>query len=168
MIDEAVNSKGYRKETDEGLLLKYSPTSLDLSKDETVKDATSVDIVYSDAVQDHYDYDDYLRVYKRSVNGTPHTDYVTGEQYTFKNIITYQVPNETIAGDYKGRQNLYNTGSGEGYYITEGKAIEITWEKSSRSAKTVYKVKSTGEELVVNDGNTFIQVQPKGEALTIS
>ena len=167
-INEAVDNLGYRKETDKGLLLKYSPTSLDLAKDETAKDATSIDIVYSNAIEDHYDYDEYLRVYKRSVNGEPHVDYMTGEQYTFKNIITYQVPNETIAGDYKGRQNLYNTGSGEGYYISEGKAIEITWEKPSRGAKTVYKVKSTGEELVVNDGNTFIQVQPVGETLTIS
>ena len=73
-----------------------------------------------------------------------------------------------IAGDYKGRQNLNNIGSGEGYYISEGKAVKITWSKSSREAKTVYKLKSTGEELKVNDGNTFIQVQPLNQELTIS
>ena len=168
-LDEAVEKKGYRKElNDHGLLLNYSVTPVDLTTDTTVKDANSIDIRYSNVISDHYDYDAEAKVYKRSVNGKAHTDYVTKEQYAFKNIITYQVQNTTISGDYKGRQNLSNIGEGEGYYITEGKAVEITWSKSSREAKTIYKLKSTGEELKVNDGNTFIQVQPKGQPLTIS
>ena len=158
----------YVAQTNKDLLLNYSVTSVDLSKDSTVKDATSVDVVYSTSVKNHYDYDSEKKVYKRSVNGKAHTDYVTKEQYTFKNIIVYQVENVAIAGDYKGRQNLNNTGKGEGYFISEGKAVEITWSKSSREAQTVYKLKSTGEELIVNDGNTFIQIQPKGQNLTIS
>ena len=168
LLDEAVAKKGYRKELNSDLLLKYSVDPVDLSTDATVKDANSIDIRYSNNTNNHYDYDAEAKVYKRSVNDKPHTDYVTKEQYTFKNIIVYQVQNVAIAGDYKGRQNLNNIGEGEGYYITEGKAIEITWNKSSRDGKTQYKVKSTGEDLVVNDGNTFIQVQPKGQNLTIS
>lgn len=168
MINNAVNKLGYRKETDKGLLLNYSVDPVDFSNDETSIDANSIDIVYSNVIKDHYDYDSENKVYKRSVNGKAHTDYVTKQQYTFKNIITYQVENTMIAGDYKGRQNLNNIGSGEGYYISEGKAVKITWSKSSREAKTVYKLKSTGEELKVNDGNTFIQVQPLNQELTIS
>ena len=167
-LNEAVNKKNYRKELNKDLLLNYSVDPVDLSKDPTVKDAKSIDIRYSSNTNNHYDYDEEAKVYKRSVNGKEHTDYVTKEQYTFKNIIVYQVQNVSIAGDYKGRQNLNNLGEGEGYYITEGKAIEITWYKSARAAQTEYKVKSTGEKLVVNDGNTFIQVQPKGQNLSIS
>ena len=55
----------------------------------------------------------------------------------------------------------------EGYYISEGYAIPITWKKTSRSSQTEYRVKATGEELVVNDGNTFIQIQPDSQSLTI-
>lgn len=167
-LDEAVKKLGYRKELNKDLLLNYSANSIDLNNDETSKDATSIDISYSNNTKNHYDYDEENKVYKRSVNGKAHTDYVTKEQYTFKNIIVYQVQNVTIAGDYKGRQNLNNIGDGEGYYISEGKAVEITWSKSSRDSKTIYRFKSTGEELVVNDGNTFIQIQPKGQLLTIS
>lgn len=167
-IASTVAKKKYRTETDKKLLLNYSVDAVDLASDATVKDANSVDITYSNNTKDHYDYDSDAKVYKRSVNGKAHTDYVTKEQYTFKNIITYQVENVMIAGDYKGRQNLNNIGSGEGYYISEGKAVEITWEKSSREAQTVYKFKSTGEELKVNDGNTFIQIQPKGQSLEIA
>ena len=168
MIDKAVDKLGYRKELNKDLLLNYSAKPVDLASDETVKDAKNIEIVYSNNTKDEYEYDEVNKYYKRSVNNKPHTDYVTNEQYTFKNIITYQVNNSTIAGDYKGRQNLDNIGSGEGYYISEGKAIEITWSKSARGEQTEYKVKSTGKDLVVNDGNTFIQVQPKGQAFTIS
>ena len=97
-----------------------------------------------------------------------HTDYVTKEQYTFKNIITYQVRNFDLNdGSGKGTQDLDNIGSGEGYYISEGYAVPITWEKTSRSAQTIYKFKD-GTPLKVNDGNTFIQIQPSGMNLTIS
>ncbi len=168
MLDKATEKLGYRKETNKDLLLNYSVDPINYENDSLVKDANSVDIVYSNSLKDHYDYDSEAQVYKRSVNGKAHVDYVTKEQYTFKNIITYQVKNTTIAGDYKGRQNLDNVGSGEGYYISNGKAVEITWSKASRSAQTEYKLKSTGEELKVNDGNTFIQIQPVGQELTIS
>ena len=46
-----------------------------------------------------------------------------------------------------------------GYYITNGNAIEITAEKSSRASQTVYK-DLEGNEIEVNDGNTFIQICP--------
>ena len=102
------------------------------------------------------------------MNGAASTDYVTKEQYTFKNIITYQVSNYTLNdGENKGRQDINNVGSGSGYYITDGYAIPIKWEKTSRSAQTKYTLEN-GEELKVNDGNTFIQIQPTGQALNIS
>ena len=57
-------------------------------------------------------------------------------------------------------------GSGDGYFITNGYAVPITWEKESRSSQTVYRYKN-GKEIKVNDGNTYIQIQPLGETLTI-
>ena len=99
-------------------------------------------------------------------NNKEHIDDVTKKQYTFKNIITYQVGNNTISGDEKGRQDLRNVGSGEGYYITNGYAIKIKWSKESRDTKTKYTLLD-GTELKVSDGNTFIQIQPKNQTLTI-
>ena len=73
--------------------------------------------------------------------------------------------NRTIDSD--GRQDLDNIGSGEGTLITGGYSVPITWSKESRSSQTVYK-HLNGEEIKVNDGNTFIQIQPKGKNLSIS
>lgn len=167
-VKAAAQKKGYRMTSDKDLLLTYQAKSLDLSSYEGAIPANTVRIPYSKTHLTSYGYDAENKVYKRYQNNTEHKDYVTGMQYTAKNIITYKVYNYTLNDGYAGgRQDLKNIGSGEGYYISEGYAIPITWEKSSRSAQTVYKVKATGKELVVNDGNTFIQIQPEVQTLTI-
>ena len=167
-LKAAAEKRGYRLTSDKKLLLTYQAKALDLSKYENAIAANVVRIPYSKTHLTSYSYDAENKVYKRYQNNTEHKDYVTGMQYTAKNIITYKVHNYTLNDGYAGgRQDLNNIGSGEGYYISEGYAIPITWEKTSRSSQTIYKVKSTGKELVVNDGNTFIQIQPDNQALTI-
>lgn len=157
-----------RKTRNKDFLLNYSETPIDLSTKEGAIKANNIEITYSGSVKTSYEYDESAQNYKRSVNGKAHTDYVTKKQYTFKNIITYQVSNTSLNdGSGKDRQTLDNIGSGEGYYITNGYAIPITWSKSSRSSQTVYKYKD-GTEIDVNDGNTFIQIQPKGKNLIIN
>ena len=156
-----------RTQRDNDLLLNYSIDELDLSSYVGAIPANNVTIKYSRYITNTYEYDSESGVYKRFVNGEEHTDYVTKEQYTFKNIITYQVDNYTLNdGENKGRQDIENIGEGTGYYISGGYAVPITWEKSSRSSQTKYYLEN-GEELVVNDGNTFIQIQPEGQTLTI-
>ena len=65
----------------------------------------------------------------RFSKGEPHADRVTGSQYFFKNIIVYSIKNFPLPGGKKGRQDIKNIGTGNGYYITNGYAIPITWEK---------------------------------------
>lgn len=165
-LNNGVGNK--RKTRNKDFLLNYSETPIDLSTKEGAIKANNIEITYSGSVKTSYEYDESAQNYKRSVNGKAHTDYVTKKQYTFKNIITYQVSNTSLNdGSGKDRQTLDNIGSGEGYYITNGYAIPITWSKSSRSSQTVYKYKD-GTEIDVNDGNTFIQIQPKGKNLIIN
>ena len=166
---EKLNSVLGKKRTtrNKDLLLNYSVDSLDLKSIPNSKDANNVSIKYSKSVTSSYEYDSEAKVYKRSVNGKEHVDYVTKEQYTFKNIIAYSVKNTRIAGDAKDRQTIDNIGKGKGVFISEGVAVPITWEKTSRSAQTIYKLED-GTKLTVNDGNTFIQVYPTDGSITIS
>lgn len=167
-ILSVAEKKGYRTTSDKKLLLNYSAEPLDLASYEGAIAANTVRIPYSKTHLTSYGYDAENKVYRRYQNNLEHKDYVTGMQYTAKNIITYKVYNYTLNDGYSGgRQDLNNIGSGEGYFISEGYAIPITWEKLSRSAQTIYKIKATGEELIVNDGNTFIQIQPQIQSLTI-
>ena len=127
--------------------------------------ANSVVIPYSYYQSRSYTYDTNRKVYLRFMNDVPHIDKTTGEQLHYKNIIIEQVRNYQLDGE--GRQDLDTTGSGTGYYITNGYALPIHWTKSSRSAKTIYKYLD-GSEIEINDGNTFIQVMPTTYNPTIS
>lgn len=166
-LNNAVEKLNYRKELNKDILLNYSIEEVDLSSKEDALVANNVDIKYSNYITTSYVYDEQTKLYKRFVNNVEHTDYDTKEQYTAKNIITYQLTNKTISGDEKGRQDIDTTGSGEGYYISNGYAVPITWEKSSRNSQTKYKYKN-GKEIDVNDGNTYIQIQPSNMNLSIS
>ena len=165
-LKNGIGSK--RTERNNDLLLKYSGKEIDLSKKEESTTANEISIRYSNSSKTSYSYNSEEKVYYRFVNDKEHKDYVTGKQYHFKNIITYQVENYTLNdGENKGRQDLKNVGSGEGYYISNGNAVKIKWSKECRGCQTKYTYLD-GKEIVVNDGNTFIQIQPKGESLTIS
>lgn len=156
-IMATAKKKKYRLTTEKEIPLKYFvfPVNLD-GKEGSIK-ADEVTIPYSSYMTTSYTYDEENRVYKRYANKVAHTDAVTKKQYTAKNIIIMKVKNYSV--DSYGRQNLDTTGSGEGYYITNGYARKITWEKPSRTEVTTYRYLD-GTEIILNDGNTFIQVQP--------
>lgn len=126
--------------------------------------ANSVSIPYSYQEVRSYTYDATQKVYLRFMNGKAHMDKATNAQLHYKNIIIQKVSNHQL--DSYGRQDLDTTGSGEGYYITNGYALPIIWTKSSRSAKTIYTY-SDGSKVKINDGNTFIQIMPSTYSPTI-
>ena len=169
LINKAVSNNGIRTKVEVDNLLNYQATSLNFSKFKEVKDANSVSIKYSDYRTAEYKYDKDKKMYLRSMNGNPNNDLVTGEQYQVKNIIVYSVNYSNYCySTYCAYQKIDNIGKGEGYYITEGYAIPIKWTKENEKAQTVYTVKETGKELVVNDGNTYIQIYPTSGNLTIN
>lgn len=163
-VKEYAGQKGYTRDTNKDLLLNYSAQEIDLSSNEISTVANSITLKYSDYHTTSYEYDAENKVYKRSMSGKANVDLETNEQYTVKNVIAYKVNNYSL-DDY-GRQELENIGSGSGYYISNGYSVPITWKKDSHSGQTVYKYEN-GEEITVNDGNTFIQICPTNSTITI-
>ena len=96
-----------------------------------------------------YDYYEYGSAYK---------DASSNEQLTFENVILQ----DTTFADLGEGYLIYNAiDSGRsGYYITKGKAIEVTWTKSSENAITHYYDVQTGQEIEVNTGKTYISLIP--------
>ena len=164
-LEQSIENKRYRITSDEDTLLKYSIDEIDFSTCEGAIKADEIEIEYSSYQTNNFIYDEVNKVYKKYSNGEERKDYVTGENFTAKNIITYQVSNYSM--DAKGRQEIENIGKGEGYLISNGYAVPITWEKDAPSRQTVYKFLN-GEEITVNDGNTYIQIQPKNKNIEIS
>ena len=158
-IKNNAKNKGYRLTSSKDTLLNYTVDEVNLSDKKDAKIANSIDIKYSSYVTTVYTYNSKDKLYYRNVNGKAHVDYETKKQYTAKNIIVALVDNDDIINDEKGRQELDNIGTGNGYYITNGYSIPIKWTKSGRSSQTIYK-DLDGKEIDVNDGNTFIQIAP--------
>ena len=158
-------SKGYSTTSNNYNLLNYTPDDIVFNDTIDLLTANNVSMNYSYREVRSYTYDATNSYYLRYMNNSPHTDRDSGEVYHYKNIIIMKVNNHTL--DSYGRQDLDTVGNGEGYYITNGYAIPITWSKASRSDKTHYYYKS-GNELVVADGNTMIQVVPLNSNIVFS
>lgn len=122
-----------------------------------IQDAWEVTIPYSSYNTVKYEFDSETQTYIRYSREKKQVDWETKKEITTKNIIITFMENESI--DSYGRQTLYNIKKADGYYITNGKAIPITCEKTSRGGKTIYK-DLDGNKLKVNDGKTFIQICP--------
>lgn len=147
----------YRLTSDIESVLNYVADPVELESDIS---ANTVTIPYSYSNTVKYEYNEETKTYLRYTRGIKQVDWDTDEDVTTKNIIITFCENWTLNdGENKGRQTLDNVKTLEGYYITNGKAIKITCEKTTRSGQTVYK-DLNGNEIDVNDGKTFIQICP--------
>lgn len=163
-ILEIAKRKGYNTTTTKESVLNYTTEEVDL-EDGIV--ATNIKLPYSNSYSVSYKYDEETKKYTRYYNKTLQKDWKTKETVQTKNIIVTFAKNSTLNdGSGKDRQNLYNIGTLDGYYITNGKAIKIKCYKSSRKEQTVYK-DLNGNEIKVNDGNTFVQIVPIDANITI-
>ena len=150
--------KGYSKTSNKKSVLNYVSNEVEMPS--TAVNATSVTIPHSNLQTVKYEYDEQSKTYKRYARNKLQTDYVTGESVTTKNIIITMCENYMLTdSENKGRQGLKNIGTFKGYYITDGKAIEIQCIKNARNEQTVYK-DLNGKEIEVNDGNTFVNICP--------
>ena len=135
---------------------------------ETEKQVDSINMVYSTKHSVSYKYNEEKKVFYRYQRGNAHTDRVTKEQYFAKNIIVAVMSNYALSdGTNKGRQEVVNEGTGTGYYLTNGKCIDITWKKDSLKSKT-YFYDLNGNEITLNDGITFVQIVPKGQKIDVT
>ena len=166
-LRNAATEKGYAQTTSKGSVLNYVADEISLEEKTDAVVATDVVIPFSTLQKVEFKYDETTGRYTRYARGTVQTDASSGENITTKNIIITFAENYTLNdGQNKGRQGLKNIGTMKGYYITNGKSIPITCTKNSRTEKTIYK-DAEGNEINVNDGNTFIEICPINAAVTI-
>ena len=158
----AENTKNYRLTTDIKLLEYNTEDIVPVAG----TDISKITIPYRSSYNVTFIYDPENKVFVKKINGGDYKSQ-TGEMISAKNLIIYTVKNHNLNdGEGKGRQDLENLGSGEGYYITDGKAVKIKWEKSNRGEKTKYTYED-GTEITLNPGNTFIQIVPAARGFTV-
>lgn len=154
---QSAKNKNYRITSNAKSVLNYVTDEVNL---EEGQGATIITIPHSTLQVVKYEYDEENKVYKRYARNKEQTDWGTKEAITTKNIIITFCDNYTLNdSENKGRQGLKNIGTFNGYYITNGKAIKIQCVKEERDEKTIYK-DMEGNEIKVNDGNTFVNICP--------
>lgn len=105
-----------------------------------------------------YEYHPDDGLYYRFQYNDKHMDKETKEQLTCKNIIIQFVSISYF--DDKYSLIIDTTEGGNGFYITEGKSIPITWEKSSKFDITHY-YDENGYEIMLNPGVTWVLLANK-------
>lgn len=161
-LDKKFSNSKYSTEYNEhyaGQHYVFSNSEVDLSSRNGSIDCTEIALPFphnsstlkyneSTGTYDYYEY------------GKAHTDPQHGDApLTFKNLL---IQDTTFSQLDDGGYMIYNAmDSGrDGYYITNGKAIEVAWIKASATEPTIYLDKQTGEQIEINTGKTYVALVP--------
>ena len=128
---------------------EYAPTEAHFkfaSESKPVALSDGIDCTLVDEESGTYLYSEY---------GSKHLDPGNdNKQLAFKNVILQKMSYSQL--DEHGYMVWNCLASGqEGYYITNGKAIPITWTKNSDLNRTIYR-DLNGDEITINTGKTYI------------
>ena len=104
-----------------------------------------------------FEYNESDGLYYRFEYGAEQTEATTGDQIAVKNVIIQYVPS-TVIDSSSSTLNIDTVGTGEGYFITNGKAINVTWSKDADGEPTRYFDADSGDEITLNQGKSFICV----------
>ena len=167
LIDRKGYSLSYRGLADSqhyNFTTKADPNTLSQYSD--AKDATYVNMAScypSTRCYFEYNADDGLYYRSQHLKGSsdgPHVDAVTGEQLKFKNILIQYMKYEDLGKGYLAFQ--VHDSQQKGWYITNGKAIPVTWEKNSDFGATRY-YDASGQEITLNTGKTMVMIIKQGQ-----
>jgi predicted small lipoprotein YifL len=116
------------------------------------EEGREIEVVYSGSNKVNYVYEED-KGYLRSVNGKPHADRETGEQYWAWRVIVRENRHTNVSGTDLIDIDL--EGSGSATLYEEGKQFALTWEKTGGVTRYYY---DDGSEVDLTVGNTWIQV----------
>ena len=164
-VNDAIEEAGFEKEHREGY---YHEKHFTFAKDGEINtleqypdavDATEIDMEGSYPVTRsalYYNEDDHK--YYKTLYGNDQCDAVTGEQMAFENIFIQRCAWTHVVD---GSAYLWfrieepEEGVDDGFYITNGKMIHVTWNKEDDYEPTIY-YDDNGQEVTVNQGRTMI------------
>ena len=110
-------------------------------------------------------YDPATNRYLRSNGGQPAIDFNYQQNISTKNLVIQFVKESRSIDEHM--HNLYAViGSGDGIYFANGQKTEITWTKTARQGRTVFKDKATGKEINFVPGQIWVEILPLGNKIS--
>lgn len=118
--------------------------------------ANSVEVKFQlDNYKVKYEYDSQSNLYKRYINGSPHTDLETGETLTAANVVVLGADHKVL--DDVGRLAVNLDLGGDALLFQGGKVIRCQWVHASDD---VIRLVKNNEELPFVPGTTYFNVVP--------
>jgi hypothetical protein len=131
--------------------------------------ATTIKIAYPgpEGYSVEYDFDASTRQYRRIMDGQPHKDGATGQQYAATSVIIQYADVEPIPNDDAGRVDVGLLGSGKGALVAEGTQVPLQWTRASVRNATQFK-RTDGAPFALPSGQVWIQIVPLETQLSVS
>ncbi|MBE5905356.1 MAG: DUF3048 domain-containing protein [Lachnospiraceae bacterium] len=169
----AVGARLYKFAKNKGYRLNYKKSQdshFVFAKEEEpnrLKDGVSAKMVKPGYRIDNpvFTYSNKKGLYYRSQYGKPHKDQEMKKQLSCKNIIIQYVSMGLF--DDKKSLTMKTVGSGDGMFITNGKAVPITWSKKDTFAVTHY-YGIGGKEVALNPGKTWVLIVDRSKRNLVS
>lgn len=113
-------------------------------------------------------YDPKSNYYLRSNGGTPHLDNNTKKQIAAKNVVVLLMQELNADDGYEDNVHLLykDTGTGKAVVFKDGKRINGTWAKDSRTDRTII-TDSSGNEIKFNRGLIWFEILPTDGVLGV-
>lgn len=137
---------------------KFSDETLDLADRSDSINATEIKLPFPHN-SSTLKYNEETGTYDYYEYGEAHKDADTGAQLTFTNVLLQDCTFSQLDEHGYLIYNCIDSGR-DGYYLTGGKAVPVKWIKSGESDMTVFLDKTTGEQIEMNTGKTYIALVP--------
>jgi len=122
------------------------------------REAVNVKAAVTSIVTAGFNYNTDEKVYYKTQNTAAHFDEAADQQLSVKNVIILAVNMRIKSGrNPDGLLDVDIIGSGDGYYISNGRCVDIKWAKSGAEAPIVL-TNPDGTPLALNRGNMYIGV----------
>jgi hypothetical protein len=113
-------------------------------------------------------YNPKTNLYARVNGGKPHLDKDTGKQLTAKNVVILEMVEDNADDGYVANDHLLfeDKGTGKAVVFKDGKRINGTWEKDTRTSRTIVK-DASGIQVQFNRGLIWFEILPTDGVLNV-
>jgi len=124
---------------------------------------------FSGGKSSHFTFDEANNVYLMSQFNRDFIDANNNEVVSFTNLLILRtsVRNLTGAGAGAGRQDVDTTGTGEGYFVSNGRMVEIYWSRADVNSPFEYTLRD-GTPVELGRGAIYIGMVPLNANITFS
>ncbi len=155
LVEDYVSKNKFRTTHDEDYSCNMVFTDEKMSSGET---GENIVVTFSSGKNTAMYYDAETGLYTLNQYGSTMTDSSDGSAVSVRNIVIIKTSVKTV--DSAGRLSITLTGSGEGYFVRDGKYVPITWSRDSASSQFVYTMED-GSEVSFGRGKTYIGIISK-------